>query len=260
MAVTRDRTPGLKVHGNFRGYERRVGEKLWRPVFEADNVVLNQWYIDLFGQIDAAPADRPGGVDPEFSLMALGYGVNPTTSTPANLPPLRTDTQLVFEWSNTVAKLTTARTNAGGPYTTLPCTPLPLAIASGATIVLNGQTLTLTATAALGATSITVASFTPVLGHDDPIGTGIVYTDITIHVPQRLSLVVGVISPSDPPSVTLSYFLPAASNSTPITFTEAGLLYTSGIAQFGTHVGFAYTKGGNTDLRVDYFLARESDE
>lgn len=238
----------LRAKGSLRAYERPAGTDIWRPAFEADNVVLNQWYVDLFGQISASPADRPGGVDPEFSLLALGYGVA--------VSPARTDTVLGHEWSSSVTRLTVA--TAAVPTTVLNVQALPLAIAAGEPIGVGINSPVLSAPASPGDTTITVVSYTPSAVY--PIGTSVTYVNPTIHVPQRLALVVGTIDPTDPPSVTISYFLPAASNSEPITFTEAGLLYTSGSPLFGTHVAFSYTKGGNTDLRVDYLLSRESDE
>lgn len=245
----RDRLRGAQVHGDLQIWDRPVGSRVWRLAVEADNVILNQWYVDFFGQISTPPFDRAGGIDPEFSVLALGYGVSPVTD--------RTDDDLSFEWSDAVAKLTVATGIV--PITSLSVTALPLPIPSGATINLRTQVVTLSADASPGDTSITVTSFTPSLNY--PIGEPVVYADVTIHVPQRLSLVIGTVDPTDPPSVAISYFLPAASNSEPITFTEAGLMYTSfsGLA-FGSHVVFDYTKSGNTDTRVDYTLARESDE
>ncbi len=244
-----DRTP---IDGTIRLYDRPAGSRIWTQRVEAENVILNQWYFDLFGQIGNVPLERPGGIDLAFTLLALGYG------NVISVPPARTDTGLVFEWTNAVTMLTTAALIAGGAITSIAVKALPLAILSGATIKLRTQVLTLTGNAAVGDVSIAVASFTPAANY--PINEPVTYADITIHVPQRLPLSANIIDPTDPTSVVLSYYLAAASNSTPIAFTEAALMYTTGSMQFGSHVAFAYTKSGNTDVRVDYTLARESDE
>jgi len=244
VGLSRVRDRFKAADGLIRIYDRPAGTAIWRPRVEAENVILNQWYIDFFGQIMPAP---PGGIDISFMWLALGYGDDVT--------PLRNETGLDQEWTTAVSRLATA--TAVTPTTVLTVEPLPLKIASGATIHVGANAPVLSAVANPGDTTITVVSYTPSAIY--PIGTAVIYTDTAIHVPQRLPNVIGIIEPSDPPFVTASFFLPAAANSEAITFTEAGLLYNANTA-FGSHVAFSYTKGGNTDSRVDYILARESDE
>ncbi|MGZ3677042.1 MAG: hypothetical protein ACXWQR_00560 [Ktedonobacterales bacterium] len=75
------------------------------------------------------------------------------------------------------ATLNAALTN-GSAYTTLTTTALPAALTSGQSITLasgnNTQAVTLSANASLGATSISVTSFTANFSY--PVGTGLVNT------------------------------------------------------------------------------------
>jgi hypothetical protein len=138
-------------------------------------------------------------------------------------------------------------------------TALPLGLGNNVAVTLGAsgtpQALNVTPAVASGATNLTVTSFTP--NQNWPIGTPIIYTDTSIHVPQRMSLVLGSTSAADPVSGTWSFYLPASANSVPFTFTEAGLIYNAN-TKFMSHLGFAYTKTGNTDLRIDYTLNRST--
>jgi hypothetical protein len=238
---------GVNPRGSIVAYERKVGTRLWTPVLESENVILDGWYNDFFAQVANSPLDRPGGMDLGFMNLALGYQDSPTFD--------RTDLGLAFEWSNVFTKLTMA--TGTSPITTLHVQPSPIEVASGDTITLGTQNLTTTSAVAIGDTTIAVASFTPSINY--PIGRAVVYNAPLIYVPQRLPFSVGIPDISDPPSVVMSYFLPAAANSKPIRFTEAALVYNTN-SFFASHVAFAYTKDSNTDLRIDYLISRESDE
>jgi hypothetical protein len=260
MIVKRpDRSP--RIRGRLRAYERPAGSRLWLPCYEAENVILNQWYQDLFGQLGPF-GDRPAGMDVGFSDLQFGYQPSPTFA--------EADTALQFVWGDVFSKLGTA--TAAVPTTALDITPFPspIEIASGATITVGaGLTLDTFVTSAavnIGDTSIAVVSHTP---HVQPIGTIVSYHDITAYVPQVAPINYGSPGFTGPePNVTYSFFLPAAANAAPIKFTEAGLrynpLYTGSVPSgagrnLGSHVAFAYTKNGNTDLRIDYTLTRETD-
>jgi hypothetical protein len=233
------------LKGSMRVFERTPGG-LWRYQGDFDNILLNQWYLDLFAQIQPSP---PGGMALSPANLALGYGVAPAFA--------RTDTGLKQEWSSTIATLTVVSGTVA--TTSLTVTALPLGLALNASITLGNtgtpQVLTVSPAVLSGATNLTVTSFTP--NQNWPIGTPIIYTDNTIHVPQRMSIVLGSTNTADPVSGTWSFYLPASANSVPFTFTEAGLVYNTN-AKFMSHVAFAYTKSGNTDLRIDYTLTRSS--
>jgi hypothetical protein len=237
----------IAFRGVMRAYERPEGSRIWRHVGDFPNIVLNQWYADFFPQL---MPDPPGGMSLALLNLALGYAPSPAF--------VRTDTGLTMEWSTTVATLTVASGVAAGT-TSLTVSALPLKIPNAHTVVLGAapgtpQTLTLTADANPAATTLAVAAFTP--NQNWPIGTPIIFNDITYHVPQRLSNIIGFTDPTDPPNVTASFYLPASGNSEPLTFTEAGLLYNTN-TKFASHAAFAYTKSGNTDLRLDYNIVRE---
>ena len=231
------------IKGSMRVWERTPGSRLWRYQGDYSNILVNQWYLDLF----AGLANYPPATNLSPANLALGYGVSPTFT--------RTDTALKLEWSTTIATLTVASGTVA--TTSLTVTTLPLGLANLVSVTLGAsgtpQTLTVTPAVASGATNLTVSSFTP--NQNWPIGTPIIYNDVTVHVPQRPSLVLGTTNATDPVSGTFSYYLPASANTSPLTFTEAGLVY-AGNTKFMSHVAFAYTKNGNTDLRIDYTLNR----
>jgi hypothetical protein len=246
MKRLRDRIRGgVQPDGIIRGYERRVGEILWRPAFEAENVILDQWYVTLLNQLGPDPLDSR---DIGMNNLALGYGISPT--------PDITDVTLDFEWTDAAATLTAPTVVT--PTTSLAVTALPYKIAAGETIKVGPIDVPiLSADANPGDVTIAVTSYTPSAVY--PVGTRVIYINLAVYIPQRLPAVVNTVDSTSPPSTVISFFLMAASNSEPITFTEAGLIYATNTA-FASHVAFAYTKSGNTDLRVDYTLARESDE
>jgi hypothetical protein len=231
--------------GEMRVFSRPEGSRLWRYNDTFKNILLNQWYLDLFAQLQPSP---PGGMVLSPANLALGYGVTPTFTRP--------DTGLKREWSQVVGS--GAGALGGSPITAVPVTAIPLAIANGATVVLQGggaaQNLTVNPGEASGATSVRVNSFTPNAGNSAGAYT-VSYTDTTIWVPQRMSIVLGSTNAADPVSGTWSFYLPASSNTVALTFTEAGLVYNANV-KFMSHVAFAYTKSGNTDLRIDYVLTR----
>jgi hypothetical protein len=232
--------------GEMRVWERTAEPRgLWRPVGRFKNILLNQWYLDLYGQLQPSP---PGGIVLSPANLALGYGVTPTF--------LRPDTGLKAEWSTAVG---TGPGNLGtSAITTVPVTAIPIPLANGVTVVLDGagadQNMTVNPGEAAGATQVRVNSFSPNTGN----GTGayaVRYTDTSIWVPQRMTIILGSTNSSDPVSGTWSFYLPASANTVALTFTEAGLVYQSN-TKFMSHVAFAYTKSGNTDLRIDYVLTR----
>jgi hypothetical protein len=235
-----------RLRGFMRVWARDKGSKLWKLDYEAENILVNQWYTDMFQQIQPTP---PGGMNLSPNNLALGYGVSPTFTRP--------DTALKQEWSTTVATLTVASGTVA--TTSLTVSALPLGIANNISVTLGNtgtpQTLNVTPAVLAGATNLTVTSFTP--NQNWPIGTPIIYSDVTIHVPQRPSIVLGGYNTTDPVFGTWSYYLPASANSVPFTFTEAGLVYNSN-TKLMSHVAFSYTKNGNTDLRIDYILTRSS--
>lgn len=231
--------------GEMRVFSRPEGSRIWRYDDTFKNILLNQWYLDLFAQLQPSP---PGGMVLSPANLALGYRPSPA--------PARTDTALSLEWSTAVGDhVGNLGTSA---ITTVPISALPIALANGVTVVLQGagapQNMTVNPGEAAGATTVRVNSFSPNAGN----GTGsyaIYYSDTAIWVPQRMSLVLATTSAVDPVSGTWSFYLPASSNTTAITFTEAGLVYNSNV-KFMSRVAFAYTKSSNTDLRIDYVLTR----
>lgn len=248
-------TEGLGFGGWLKFYERAEGapESAWRQALEASNIVVNDFYdilFDVMGQVIQATSTL---LVP--NVLGLGYGISPS--------PARTDTTLLAEWSNPVALLSTGLANST-PYTSLACTAgCPVALASGTTLQLDppggGQVVTTSSATVAGATSIPVVSFTTTRVY--AIGTQIGVTTAS-WTPQRLPLTIGSVNTADPPSVTLSYYLTAAANAIPITFTEA-MLYCNGASLTPltandqvTHAAFSYTKNTNTDLRIDYTLTR----
>lgn len=232
------------LEGEMRIFARPAGSRLWRYDGTFKNILLNQWYLDLFAQLQPSP---PGGITIAPTNLALGYWPTPAFA--------RTDTALNGEWTSTVTQLTVA--SGVVPITSLSVNKLPIPIANGASVTLGvsgtPQVLTVNPGEAAAATSLRVNSFTP--NTNRPIGTPITYVDSSIWVPQRMSVVLGTTNASDPVSGTWSFYLPASSNTVSITFTEAGLVYNANTT-FMSHVAFAYTKSGNTDLRIDYVLTR----
>jgi hypothetical protein len=234
------------LHGFMRVWAREKGSKIWRLDYEAENILVNQWYLDLFAQIQPTP---PGGMNLTPNNIALGYGVSPTFARP--------DTVLKQEWTSTIGTLTIASGTVA--TTSLTVTALPFGLANNVSVTLGNtgtpQVLNVTPAVLSGATNLTVTSFVP--NQNWPVGTPIIYVDNTVHVPQRPSIVLGSTNSTDPVSGTWSYYLPASANSVPFTFTEAGLVYNTN-TKFMSHVAFSYTKNGNTDLRIDYTLTRSS--
>jgi hypothetical protein len=231
--------------GELRIFERTPPSRIWRFAGTFPNILLNQWYLDLYGQLQPAP---PGGVSPSPANLAIGYGVSPAFA--------RTDTALKHEWDQVVGSGPGAL--GGSAITTVPVSAIPLAIANGATVVLQGggaaQNLTVNPGEASGATSVRVNSFTPNAGNSAGAYT-VSYTDITIWVPQRTSIILGGVNAADPVSGNWDFYLPASANTTPVTFTEAGLVYQAN-TKFMSHLAFSYVKSGNTDLRLSYVLTR----
>lgn len=234
----------FRLKGTMRVFERKEGSKIWTFAGDFSNILLNQFYLDLFTQLQPG---APGGVSLALANLALGYGAGATFNRP--------DTGLVLEWSTTIATLTSATGVAA--INTLATTAIPMALSNGVTVTLGAsgtpQNLTVNPGEVSGATSVRVNSFTP--NQNWPIGTPVIYSDITKHIPQRLSVVIGTTSAVDPVSGTWSFYLPASANSIPVTFTEAGLLYQANI-KFGSHVAFAYTKAANTDVTINYTITR----
>lgn len=236
----------LGVGGWLRFYEREVGSRRWRLAGEARNIVLNGFYNDLFSVM--------GGTAVTLAINALALGYQSGTITPA-----RTDTGLAVEWANPVTTLTTALTNGQTGITALAVAATPEPIPSGTSIQLGtGQTVTTSASTAAGATSIPVTSFTASQAYG--IGTGL---NVTSWTPQRVGITLVTPTTTDPPQSVFSFYLPAAANLVTIVFTEAGLLYNNSSvtpngapSRFATHAAFSYTKAPNTDLRIDYTLAR----
>jgi hypothetical protein len=235
------------VWGILRAYDRPEGSRIWRPVGEWDNIVLNQFYIDLFTLMS--------GASPVLNIGALALGVK---ASPAFA---RTDTGLTKEWQNPVALLTTSIANGAVGVTSLACTGgVKGAIATGTNILLGtgpGQTVVTNGATADGATSITVVSFTS--SQLQPINAPIAVSDWT---PQRMSVSLVTPNNADPPSNVWSFYLAAAANVANVVFTEAALMYQTpslvagGSGTFATHVAFSYTKVVSTDLRLDYTLQR----
>lgn len=238
----RERVPGIK--GYFDAFEREAGSEIWRLVDRFPNIVLNGFYNDLFSVMYQGTAVL------QINAMALGYGVAPTFN--------RTDTSLAVEWNNPVTTLAVALVS-GTAYTSLSIAATPVLIPINSTIQLGtGQTVTTSADTAVNATTVAVTSFTASQAY--AIGTGL---NVTTWTPQRSAITLWTPTTTDPPQATWSFYFPAASNQLAITFTEAGLLYkTSSLtpagspSNFATHAAFAYTKNPNSDLRLDYTLAR----
>ncbi len=253
ITVLRD-TP--KITADIRAWKREAGSKLWVLDGEFTNILLNQWYLDLFTSMQP-----PYPTTPSLSLsnIAFGYGVSPTFA--------RTDTALKQEWTSTIATLTSASGTSAGT-TSLSVTALPMMLGApmegtgGVTHVVLGnagtpQTLTVTPMVAAGGTTLTVSAFTP--NQNWPIGTPILLNDTTIHVPQRPSTALTTFpNPNpDPVSATYSFVLSAAANTVPITFTEAALIYANN-SKAASHVALSYTKDSNTDLLIQYTLTRST--
>jgi hypothetical protein len=235
----------IGAKGALHVYERTEGANDWRYQGSFDNILLNQWYLDLFAQLQPSP---PGGIILSPANLALGYGVTPTF--------LRPDTGLKHEWDQVVGS--GAGALGGSPITTVPVTAIPIPIGNGVTVVLQGagaaQNLTVNPGEASGATTIRVNSFTPNAGNSAGAYT-VSYTDTTIWVPQRMNIILGGVSVTDPVSGNWDFYLAASANTVAMTFTEAGLVY-QGNTKFMSHVAFAYVKSSNADLRLSYVLTR----
>jgi hypothetical protein len=233
------------IEGVLRAYDRPAGSRIWRPAGEWKNIVLNQFYIDLFSLMSSGPNIL------NIGALALGVKASPAFA--------RTDTGLTKEWQNPVALLTTQINNGATGVTSLACTGgVKGAIATGTNILLDaGQTVVTNGATADGATSITVNSFTASQLY--AVNTTISVSDWT---PQRMSVTLATPTNTDPPLNVWSFYLAAAANVANVVFTEAGLLYNSpslvagGAGSWATHVAFAYTKLVTTDLRLDYTLQR----
>lgn len=223
----------------------------WRKVMETENIVLNGFYNDLIAYMQGT------AIVLAPNALALGYGTG--------LAPARAETHLVSEWVNPACTLN-AQLNSGTAYTQATVTGLVVPLPVGTVIQFGaGQTATLTTAAASGAATL---FFTAGLN-----GTGAVASqnylvgsavNVTSWVPQRCSLTATGFSAADPPQGTWSFYLPASANSVNLALTEAAMLYKNssltpgnlGASWFATHAAFAYTKNPNTDLRIDYTLAR----
>lgn len=242
----------LGLQGLLRAYERREGERLWRPAGEFKNIFLNPFYVDLFNLMTGAAA--PSLL---IGALALGYGNAPTFArtdagaTPPGANPLKA------EWNNPVTTLT-AQLNNATVYTSLTVAALNATIPSGTTLQLGGgQTVTTSAVANPGATAISVTSFTTTQQYN--VATAV---NVTSWTPQRMSPTLASISTVDPTSTTISFYLAAANNTVQLQFTEAALLYNApsltpgGAGSWASHVAFSYLKPVNTDLRLDYVVAR----
>lgn len=235
-----------QVEGVLRAYDRPAGSRIWRPAGAWRNIVLNQFYVDLFSLMSAG--------SPVLNVGALALGVK------ASPVFARTDTGLTKEWINPVATLSTQIANGATGVTSLATAGgVQGQIPTGANIVLGtGQTVVTNGVTNDGATSITVVSFTASQLY--AVGTTVNVSDWT---PQRVSPSLTTPTNTDPPSNVWSFYLAAAANTASVIFTEAGLMYQnpslvagSGVGKFATHVAFAYTKLVTTDLRLDYTLQR----
>jgi hypothetical protein len=219
-------------------------------VYETENIVLNQFYTDLLNEM--ATGSPTGGINLQLNALAVGIG---TTAA------LRTDTGLASEWQGTTVALTSASLTGGIAITSVPCTPLSVALPASAAIVVGGTAMTVdVAGAAIGATAIPVLSVTPIT----TIASGATITYAAVSVtPQRASLTATTPNFADPPQMVYSFYLPAGANAVPVQFQEAGLLYNASSlaaatapSRWATHAVFAYQKGLNVDVRIDYTLAR----
>jgi hypothetical protein len=242
IELLRDRTA---LEGILRVWDRPAGGRIWRSAGEWHNIVLNQFYIDLFVAMSS------GAWIGNIGAMALGVKASPAF--------VRTDTGLTKEWLNPVATLTTQITSGATGVVALAVTGgVRGAIASGTQLQLGaGQTVVTSGAVADGATSIPVTSFTATSTYT--VGTAVNVLDWT---PQRMGVTLTTPNVADPPSNVWSFYLAAAANVANVVFTEAGLMYTTpslvagGAGKFATHVAFAYTKNVNTDTRFDYTLQR----
>lgn len=254
----KDRIPDLV--GYFDVFERKEGERLWLPAGRFPNIVLNGFYNDLFQVMNGT------AINLTVNALALGYGLTPISGVAATD---RIGTGLQAEWNNPVGTIQT-QLNSGSAYTAAQVTGIPAIIPVGTVVQFgvagtpqtatvttqltgNNGTQTLTFSAGLNGTNANA-------NQNYPVGTGIIVTNWT---PQRLGTTLFTPSTTDPPNGVWSFYLAAAANLVAITFTEAGLLYKASSlvaggapAYFATHAAFAYTKAVNTDLRVDYTLAR----
>lgn len=254
MTILRDR---MKMDGSLGVFEREVGSKIWRPAGTFDNIVLDSFYNALFNVMAAGASPKNLAI----GALALGYGVSPAFAR-ADGGVLGTSNPLKNEWITAAASLTTQITNGTVGVTTLACTGASAcapALPSGTHLQLGtGQTVTTNGATAAGATSITVNAFTASATY--PVGTAINVTDWTA---QRMAPTLTTPTTTDPPQMVWSFYLAAAANVIAITFTEAALLFNGpslaaggSVVDFATHVAFAYSKPTNTDVRLDYTLAR----
>lgn len=245
MGITLLKRDHPEIKGVLRAFDRPEGSRIWRPAGEWENIVLNQFYIDLFSLMSA------GSPVLNVAALALGVKASPTFA--------RTDTGLIEEWINPVATITTQINNGTVGVTSIACTGgVKGQIPTGANIQLGtGQTVVTNGVTNDGATSITVVAFTA--NQNYIVGTAINVTDWT---PQRCSTTLTTPTNTDPPSNVWSFYLAAAANVASVIFTEAGLMYSNpslvagGAGKFATHVAFSYTKLITTDLRLDYTLQR----
>jgi hypothetical protein len=243
---------GLPEYVRLRGYTSP-----WRKVLEAENIVLNGFYNDLIAYMQGvATVMAP-------NALALGYGVAPLSGVPATD---RIVTALKNEWVNPSCTVN-AQLNLGTAYTQATVTGLVVPMPVGTVVQFaNGQTATLTTAAATGAVTL---FFTAGLNGTGAVVSGaniVVGSGVTVNswTPQRCSLTATAAAVTDPPQGTWSFYLPASANGVNIAFTEAGLLYKNSslvpgnvaATYLATHAAFAYTKNTNTDLRIDYSLAR----
>lgn len=247
LTIVKRRFERPQIEGVLKAWDRPAGSRIWRPAGDWSNIVLNQFYVDLFTAMS--------GSSPALNVLACALGVqlSPTFA--------RTDTGLNDEWANPVGLLSTSIANgAVGQVTLLVAAGVHGQIPTGTNLLLGtgpGQALVTNGVTADGATSITVNSFTS--SQLQPIGANIVVSDWT---PQRLPTSLTTATPADPPSNTWSFYLAAAANVASVVFTEAAILYSNpsmvslGAGKAATHVAFSYTKLINTDLRLDYTLQR----
>jgi hypothetical protein len=234
-----------KLDGRLRFFERVGDSPIWRKVLDAENIVLNGFYNDLI-------ANMQGGAQAlNINGLAIGWG--------QSVVPARADIGLVKEFNNPVTTLS-AQLNNATAYTAMSVVACPEPIPAGTSIQLGaGQTVVTSGASAAGATTININSFTA--NQNYVIGTGL---NVTSWTPQRMSTTATAAVQTDPPNGTWSFYLPAAANQVNVAFTEAGLLYRNSSltpgdvasTHFATHAVFSYTKNVNTDLRIDYTLAR----
>ena len=110
-----------QLDGLLEFYERLPDERDWRKVMEASNIILNQFYVDLFNVQGALSV-----VDFTIKAMALGIG---------NTAPTRTDVGLTREWNGLEVGVLAAGGLAAGTTTAIPLAfPVAATLAAGAVL------------------------------------------------------------------------------------------------------------------------------